>query len=92
MEISTYIAIGILAVFFALGTYRSLKTNYTRFRIEAQNGHTAFQVQVKDPIFGWKSGYIYTDYFSISYPSEEEAKEAVEGYLDRFSERGVSGS
>ena len=60
-------------------------SNYTKFRVEAQRNHSHFRVEVKG-WFGWKSGYMWTDYFSILYSTEQEALDAIEGYKNRFIE------
>jgi hypothetical protein len=57
---------------------------YKEFKIEAQHDHTVFRVLVKGWLGIWKSGYIHTDYFSMSYSSEQEAKDAIERYKARF--------
>ena len=56
------------------------------FRVEATNDHTSFKVLVRG-LFGlWVSGYIHTDYFGISYKTEEEALAAIRGYKSRFTD------
>jgi len=59
--------------------------SYKEFRIEARHDHSSFKVWVKGWT-GWKSGFIYTDYFNISYNTEEEARTAIEGYKARLKE------
>ena len=58
--------------------------NYTKFRIEARLNNKAFEVQVKG-WFGWRSGFMATDFFSISYSSLEDAEEAIEKYKNRYT-------
>ena len=60
-------------------------SNYTKFRVEAQHDHRYFRVLVKG-WFGWKRGFVWTDYFSIYYTTEQEALDAIEGYKNRFIE------
>lgn len=60
-------------------------SNYTKFRVEASSNHRRFRVEVKG-WFGWKSGYAWTDYFSMFYDTEQEALDAIEGYKNRFTE------
>ena len=60
-------------------------SEYTKFKIEAQADHTAFKVLVKG-WFGWKSGFVYTPYFAISYPSEADALTAIYKYQHKFTE------
>jgi len=59
-------------------------SGYNEFRIEAQHDDTVFKVHVKGWFF-WKSGFVYTDYFNISYGSKEAAITAIKGYMDRFT-------
>ena len=64
---------------------------YREFKIEATHDHTRFSVLVFHVGFfgllkSWKSGFVYTHYFAIDYPSFEDAANAVEKYRERFSE------
>ena len=58
--------------------------SYKELRIEAAKDHTVFYVQVKGWFGIWKSGYVFTDYFSISYNKESEARAAIEKYKRRI--------
>ena len=58
--------------------------NYTKFKVEAQHDHTSFKVLVKG-WFGWKSGYVYTNYFGINYESEADAMNAIKKYKVKFT-------
>lgn len=60
-------------------------SNYTQFRIEARYNDKVFIVLVKS-WFGWRSGFLATDYFSTGYGSLKEALVAIEGYKNRFTE------
>ena len=55
---------------------------YKEFRIEALRDGKAYEVQVKGWLF-WKSGYVYTGYFSLHYKTKGEALSAVDGYKNR---------
>ena len=57
---------------------------YTKFKIEARHDHTSFKVLVKG-WFGYISGFVHTDYFGVSYPSEKAARLAIQGYKNRFT-------
>lgn len=59
--------------------------DYTEFKVEAEYNHTKFKVLVKGWFGIWKSGFIYTDYFSINYTTEEDALEAIRLYKARFT-------
>ena len=59
--------------------------NYKRFKVEAMHNHTSFKVLVQGWFGIWKSGYVFTDYFSISYDSEEKALKAIDKYKARFT-------
>jgi len=56
----------------------------SRFRIEAQFNDTKFVVQIKFLLW-WFSGFVWTNYFSITYDSLEDAQNAIDRYIDRFS-------
>jgi len=60
--------------------------DYTKFRIKAINNHTSFVVLVKGWFGIWKSGYVYTNYFSLQYGSLDLAKEAINKYKTRYTE------
>jgi len=62
-------------------------SEYTKFRIAAWHDHTSFRVEVKG-WFGWKSGFIWTEYFAVSYKTEEAAKAAILAYKERLKEYG----
>lgn len=59
--------------------------NYTQFKIEAKHNSTEFVVLVKSWFGVWCSGYVNTNYFSITYYSIDDAKKAIEGYKNRFT-------
>lgn len=57
-----------------------------KFRIEAFHDHTSFQVCLKNWMGFWYSGFVWTNYFCISYESEQKAIDAIELYKKRFKE------
>ena len=59
-----------------------------KFRIEATTDHTVFRVQLNRwwTLDFWFSGFIWTDYFAVSYDTEQEAVEAIELYKKRYTE------
>lgn len=59
--------------------------SYKEFKIKAQHNHTKFKVLVKGWFGIYKSGFVYTDYFSIYYDTEDEAKKAIRKYKARFT-------
>ncbi len=58
--------------------------NYTEFRIESKLNNTRFYVQVKG-WFGWRSGFMATDFFSINYDTLDEALDSIEKYKNRYT-------
>lgn len=58
--------------------------DFKKLRVEARRNDTSYVVQGKG-LFGWYSGYVNTDYFSMEYPTREEAEAAIHKYLNRFS-------
>lgn len=60
-------------------------SGYTEFKVEALKDHTRFKVLVKGWLGTWKSGYVYTDYFSTYYDSEEDAVAAIQRYKHRYT-------
>ena len=59
---------------------------YEKCKVEAQHDHTSFKVLVKGWFGIWKSGYVHTNYFGISYETEKAALNAIEKYKARFTE------
>jgi hypothetical protein len=64
-------------------------SDYTKFKIMAENDHKIFRVIVKGWFGIWLSGYVWTNYFGISYLSHEEALLSIEKYKNRFTEVSV---
>lgn len=60
-------------------------SEFTQFRTVEKNNGTTVCVEVRG-WFGWRSGYMGTDYFSISYPSIPEANNAIRHYKQRIQE------
>ncbi len=60
---------------------------YNKFKVMALHDGTSYRVLVKG-WFGWLSGFVNTNYFSVSYNTLEEAKEAIKGYKNRFTDIG----
>ena len=58
---------------------------YKKFKVEAQHNDTSFKVLVKGWFSIWKSGYVHTDYFDVSYETKDAALAAIEKYKARFT-------
>ncbi len=58
--------------------------NYINFRIESFRNNTSFKVFVKG-LFGWRSGFMATDFFNINYETLEEALDSIEKYKNRYT-------
>ena len=58
----------------------------SKFKIEAFHDHTSFKVYLRSWYGVYYSGFVWTNYFCISYESEQKAIDAIELYKKRFTE------
>jgi len=61
-------------------------SNYRKFKVEACFNGEKFRVLVKGRLPVWLSGCVWTDYFNCFYETKQEALDAIERYLNRFTE------
>lgn len=59
--------------------------NFKKFKIEAIHNGRAYRVYGKGWFNYYFSGYVYTDYFEMSYPTLIDAIEAIDKYKNRNS-------
>ena len=58
--------------------------NYKKFRVESSRNNKSFKVFVKG-WFGWRSGFMATNFFSIDYKTLEDALESIDNYKNRYT-------